>query len=81
MDFIVHGYCGLYCGACPIMLNTKQGWEPNDVMVVKVNNLQDIAQSVASRPAHAAAVYGAPRRHAILRFVPMGQRHVETVIY
>ena len=50
-------------------------------MVVKVNNLQDIAQSVASRPAHAAAVYGAPRRHAILRFVPMGQRHVETVIY
>lgn len=23
MDFILHGYCGLYCGACPIMLNTK----------------------------------------------------------
>ena len=25
MDFILHGYCGLYCGACPIMLNTKAG--------------------------------------------------------
>jgi hypothetical protein len=23
MDFILHGYCGLYCGACLIMLNTK----------------------------------------------------------
>jgi len=23
MDFMYHGYCGLYCGACPIMLNTK----------------------------------------------------------
>jgi hypothetical protein len=25
MDFILHGYCGLYCGACPIMLNTEAG--------------------------------------------------------
>jgi hypothetical protein len=25
MDFILHGYCGLYCGACPIMLATKAG--------------------------------------------------------
>ena len=25
MDFILHGYCGLYCGACPIMLNAKAG--------------------------------------------------------
>jgi len=25
MDFILHGYCGLYCSACPIMLNTKTG--------------------------------------------------------
>ena len=25
MDFVLHGYCGLYCGACPIMLNTKAG--------------------------------------------------------
>jgi hypothetical protein len=25
MDFILHGYCGLYCGACPIMLITKAG--------------------------------------------------------
>ena len=25
MDFILHGYCGLYCGACPIMLNTQAG--------------------------------------------------------
>lgn len=25
MDFILHGYCGLYCGACPVMLNTKEG--------------------------------------------------------
>jgi hypothetical protein len=25
MDFILHGYCGLYCGACPIMLNTMAG--------------------------------------------------------
>ena len=23
MDFILHGYCGVYCGACPIMLKTK----------------------------------------------------------
>ena len=23
MDFILHGYCSLYCGVCPIMLNTK----------------------------------------------------------
>src|SRR5512132_2514888 len=25
MDFILHGYCGLYCGACPIMLNSRAG--------------------------------------------------------
>lgn len=25
MEFIPHGYCGLYCGACPIMLATKTG--------------------------------------------------------
>lgn len=25
MDFILHGYCGLYCGACPNLLNTKSG--------------------------------------------------------
>ncbi len=23
MDFVLHAYCGLYCGACPIMLNTR----------------------------------------------------------
>ncbi len=25
MDFILHAYCGLYCGACPILLNTRAG--------------------------------------------------------
>jgi hypothetical protein len=25
MDFILHGYCGLYCGACPNLLHTKAG--------------------------------------------------------
>jgi hypothetical protein len=25
MDFILHGYCGVYCGACPNMLATKAG--------------------------------------------------------
>jgi hypothetical protein len=23
MDFVLHAYCGLYCGACPILLNTR----------------------------------------------------------
>jgi hypothetical protein len=25
LEFILDGYCGLYCGACPIMLDTKKG--------------------------------------------------------
>jgi hypothetical protein len=25
MDFVKHGYCGLYCGACPTMLATENG--------------------------------------------------------
>lgn len=25
MDFILHGYCGVYCGACPVMLATRAG--------------------------------------------------------
>ncbi len=25
MDFVLHAYCGLYCGACPILLNTRAG--------------------------------------------------------
>ena len=25
MDFILHAYCGLFCGACPILLKTKSG--------------------------------------------------------
>jgi hypothetical protein len=25
MDFVLHAYCGLYCGACPILLNTREG--------------------------------------------------------
>jgi len=25
MDFILHAYCGLYCGACPNLLNTRVG--------------------------------------------------------
>ena len=25
MDFILHGHCGMYCGACPILLATKAG--------------------------------------------------------
>jgi hypothetical protein len=29
MDFILDGYCGLYCGACPAMLGTKAGTETN----------------------------------------------------
>ena len=27
MDFVLHAYCGLYCGAGPILLNTKAGTE------------------------------------------------------
>lgn len=25
MDFILHVYCGLYCGACPNLLHTRAG--------------------------------------------------------
>jgi hypothetical protein len=25
----LHGYCGLYCGACPVMLNTRAGTGTN----------------------------------------------------
>jgi hypothetical protein len=25
MDFILHGYCGVYCGACPTLLATMAG--------------------------------------------------------
>ncbi len=25
MEFVVHAYCGLYCGACPILLKTRAG--------------------------------------------------------
>ena len=25
MDFVLNAYCGLYCGACPILLNTRAG--------------------------------------------------------
>ncbi len=25
MDFVLDGYCGLYCGACPDMLKTRAG--------------------------------------------------------
>ncbi len=25
VDFVLHAYCGLYCGACPILLNTRAG--------------------------------------------------------
>jgi hypothetical protein len=25
MDLVLHGYCGLYCGACPILINTRAG--------------------------------------------------------
>ena len=25
MDYVLHGYCGLYCGACPNLLNTRAG--------------------------------------------------------
>src|SRR5512140_2500077 len=25
MDFVLHAYCGLYCGACPILLNARAG--------------------------------------------------------
>jgi hypothetical protein len=54
MDFILHGYCGLYCGTCPNMLNTRVGKEPNNVMLAKVSSLPDIARSATPRPAHAA---------------------------
>jgi len=29
MEFHLDGYCGLYCGACPVMLGTKAGTEAN----------------------------------------------------
>jgi hypothetical protein len=25
MEFVLDGYCGVYCGACPVMLATKAG--------------------------------------------------------
>lgn len=25
MDYVMDGYCGVYCGACPILLTTKTG--------------------------------------------------------
>lgn len=25
MDYVLDGYCGMYCGACPVMLATKAG--------------------------------------------------------
>jgi hypothetical protein len=27
MEYILDGYCGLYCGACPVMLGTRAGTE------------------------------------------------------
>lgn len=29
MELKLDGYCGLYCGACPVMLGTKAGTEAN----------------------------------------------------
>jgi hypothetical protein len=29
MDFVLDGYCGLYCGACPVMLEAKAGKAAN----------------------------------------------------
>jgi hypothetical protein len=29
MEFVLDGYCGLYCAACPTMLGTKAGTEVN----------------------------------------------------
>ncbi|MBN2677196.1 MAG: DUF3795 domain-containing protein [Anaerolineaceae bacterium] len=29
MDFRLDGYCGLFCGACPVMLGTSVGVEDN----------------------------------------------------
>jgi hypothetical protein len=29
MEFVLDGYCGLYCGACPALLGTKAGTEAN----------------------------------------------------
>jgi len=28
MEFVLDGYCGLYCGACPVLLKTRAGDEP-----------------------------------------------------
>ena len=30
MEYVSDGYCGVYCGACPIMLATKAGKLEND---------------------------------------------------
>ena len=30
MDFVLDGYCGMYCGACPVMLETKAGRAGDD---------------------------------------------------
>lgn len=29
MEFRLEGYCGLYCGACPVLLGTRAGTETN----------------------------------------------------
>jgi hypothetical protein len=31
MDFILHGYCGVFCGACPVALETKVGRVDEDM--------------------------------------------------
>ena len=40
MEFILDGYCGLYCGACPDLLDTKDGKAKNPCCGCKsaVNN-------------------------------------------
>jgi len=46
MEFVLQGYCGLYCGACPIMLNTKAGAGTEQCYGCKSE------QPAGSRPAH-----------------------------
>ena len=31
MDYVLDGYCGVFCGACPVMLATKAGKQEGDM--------------------------------------------------
>src|SRR5512143_3084682 len=49
MDFILDGYCGVYCGACPILLATKAG---------KIDDVQQCYGCKSAKPTGFCATCG-----------------------